>query len=145
MMLSCNDEGDGLPIENNSGIIVSEFEVQNECIRITRFEDTYVVRSQVEYGQIEFNASRDSTIDCPEYMLNPIDFSTYSLLGFKVCGQCNLQSTQRKVLRDEIRKMYIYSIQAEYSGQCKMLICNMNWVLVPRLPDGWTVEFEEIE
>jgi len=35
----------------------------------------------------------------------------------------------------------IYEINNRYYGECKVLIIDMNWALVPRIPDHYTVKF----
>jgi hypothetical protein len=55
-------------------------------------------------------------------------------------GTCRV-NFERNVSTDSINKKYIYSIKVNECGNCKTNYEHMNWVLVPKIPDNWTVEF----
>lgn len=139
--LSACDKNDCyLPDDSNSGIIISSFEVTNKCVRLDEYKDTYIIRTQQEYDSIKI---KESSVDtCTEFKPNPIDFETHTLLGFQVGGTCQV-SYNRNVTEDIKNKKYIYSINVNECGDCKLFNFSMNWVLVPKLPDDWTVEFIE--
>lgn len=80
-------------------------------------------------------------LNCDTADLPMIDFNKYSLIGkYTSGGGCSVSYT-RQVFRDEKNKKYIYEISAEYSGTCRMLIININWALIPKIPKGYTIEF----
>jgi hypothetical protein len=139
-LIACNNNDCDLPDDLNSGIIVSSFEVTNECVRLDEYKDTYIIRTLQEYDSIKIKESYVDT--CTVFKLNSVDFEKHTLLGFQVCGTCQV-SYDRKVSEDIKNKKYIYSININECGDCKKLNCSMNWVLVPKLPDDWTVEFIE--
>lgn len=47
----------------------------------------------------------------------------------------------REVKEDPEEEKYIYTVRMKECGLCEMYIYSMNWVLVPKLPKGWYVEF----
>ena len=138
LLNSCNDCD--LPGDSDSGIIVSEFDILNDCVRLDEYKDTYIIRTQDEYDSIKIKKTNNE--NCTTYTLNPVEFNNYTLLGIKACGTCEV-SFDRNVTKDDHSKKYIYTIKVNDCGPCKELSCSMNWVLVPKLPDDWTVEFKE--
>lgn len=75
--------------------------------------------------------------------LPTINFSNYTLLGIYSEGQCNTKF-ERKVEPIEKDKKYQYTITVKDCGFCKKLEYSYNWVLVPKLPTNWKVEFKII-
>ena len=88
------------------------------------------------YDSTRFGAN----FPCLNYQLEPVDFSKYMLLGNYAAGGCNVAFT-RIVEQDEQAKKYSYTVKVREAGACKKLEYSMNWVLVPKLPAGYTVEF----
>ena len=89
------------------------------------------------YDSTRFSGS----FPCLNFQPEPIDFSAYTLLGNYASGGCNVAFT-RTVELDEQAKKYWYTIKVREAGACKRLEYSMNWVLVPKLPPGYTVEFQ---
>ena len=72
-----------------------------------------------------------------------IDFSTHTLLGnYRDGGGCSINFI-RNLYEDIPNQKYIYDIKVEEEGLCLMLGFSMNWILVPKLPENYTVEFLE--
>ncbi|SFD15309.1 hypothetical protein [Spirosoma endophyticum] len=97
------------------------------------------------HGYFDYKNYYDSTrfsgnFPCINYQLEPIDFSKYTLLGNYAAGGCNVAFT-RIVEPDDRAKKYIYTVDVREAGACKKLEYSMNWILVPKLPVGYTVEF----
>ncbi|MDR1737671.1 MAG: hypothetical protein LBR66_02470 [Candidatus Symbiothrix sp.] len=42
---------------------------------------------------------------------------------------------------DDVLKQYIYTINVVQCGNCESRDASMNWVLVPKIPDDYTVRF----
>lgn len=78
---------------------------------------------------------------CQKANLPVIDFAKYGLLSKLTQGGCCSDSYDRRVYRDSSAKIIIYEILVEYEGACEMLCGNFNWVLVPRIPEDYTIEF----
>lgn len=69
-----------------------------------------------------------------------IDFSQYTLLGKYANEACNV-TFERDVSIDVAQKKYFYNITVLQCGKCKTNWESMNWVLVPKIPEDYTVEF----
>lgn len=131
----------------NSGIIVSDFNF-GECFNNygspTAFgENEYVISDDSTFQSLAL-ALRYDFVNRPECKIAVpvvIDFSKHSLLGKNADGDCQAYF-KRKVERDDLNKQYIYTIEVKSCGICKRLQYSMNWVLVPKLPQGSTVKFE---
>jgi len=81
-------------------------------------------------------------LDCSAATLPDIDFNKYFLVGkFTHGGGCSV-SYDRHVILDEKNNKLIYRIDADYFGNCMMLIVNMNWVLIPKKYCDLTIEFQ---
>ena len=70
----------------------------------------------------------------------PIDFSKYTVLGKNANGDCKVVF-DRNVTKHEEQQKYIYKIKLIHCGSCEKLVVDMNWVLVPKIEDDYSVEF----
>jgi hypothetical protein len=76
--------------------------------------------------------------------LPTIDFSMYSLLGQYGAGACNI-SFQKDVQANNATQTYHYKLTIyECQTFTKKLCISYNWILVPKLPQGWNVTFEKV-
>ena len=78
---------------------------------------------------------------CVGSSLTTLDFSTYSLLGYRKCGSGCQTNFNKTLYQDEANKKYILDIKVEEIGGCEPWVCSMNWILVPALPEGYFVDF----
>ncbi len=69
-----------------------------------------------------------------------IDFSQYTLLGKFAREGCNV-TFERNVSKDAAQKKCFYNITVLQCGKCETNWESMNWVLVPKIPEDYTVEF----
>ena len=123
-----------------SGIIVSNHDF-GECFQdyIAPPPEEYVINDTATYNTIGlYRYTSKSNCQTATYPI--IDFSQYTLLGKYATGGCNV-GYKREVTRDDVNKKYIYTVTVCNYGMCKVLRMDMNWVLVPKLPQGYTVEF----
>ena len=79
---------------------------------------------------------------CKDEDFPKIDFSQNTLLGLYADGGGCSTGFERNVTKDEGNKVYQYTIKVNECGQCDKLRLDMNWVLVPKLPQDYKVEFE---
>ncbi len=79
---------------------------------------------------------------CDTIILISPDFNKETLLGCFAEGSGCDASFHRTVFKDEAQKKYTYTIEIEDCGNCNYRIPSMNWVLVPKIPDSYTVEFK---
>ena len=70
----------------------------------------------------------------------PIDFSEYTLLGQYASGGCWVVF-DRNVTKNKERQTYIYTITVIECGDCYSMDSSMNWVLIPKIEDDFSVEF----
>lgn len=105
--------------------------------------DTEVIIRDNKSYQEYFNQKRISpyNLDCDTAGLPNINFDKHSLIGkYTEGGGCEV-SYDREILDNKWKNKIIYTITAEYSGDCYMLITNMNWALIPKLKNKYEVEF----
>jgi hypothetical protein len=70
----------------------------------------------------------------------PVDFSQYTVLGKYAGGGC-MVSFEREVSRNHAEKKVRYFIKVHECGNCKTGTYYVHWVLVPKIPDDYTVSF----
>lgn len=75
--------------------------------------------------------------------LPDIDFTKFTVLGIETSGSCETKFI-REVTRLTSEKKYLYKVTVKECGLCKKLSVSHQWVVVPKLPIGWTVSFETI-
>jgi hypothetical protein len=83
---------------------------------------------------------------CDTALLPEIDFEKFTLIGSWI-GLGNCRSGQRFVVhvcRDDSAKVYRHIVQVA-SHRCRGTSSYMLWIIVPKLPPGYTVVFEGME
>ncbi len=74
-----------------------------------------------------------------------IDFSKYTVLeNFVSTGGCSVVY-ERNVSKDITHKKIVYTITIHQCGDCKKSNSSWNWVLVPKIPEDYTIEYKVIE
>lgn len=71
-----------------------------------------------------------------------IDFTQYTLLGQYGSATGCQRFYNRNVRIRESEKTYIFSVKVSECGGCEPLELRWHWVLVPVLPEDYTVTFE---
>lgn len=103
----------------------------------------YVIDDTAQYESVMQTFQMDA-LDFPEcqdsFLIN-INFEKKTLLGYRLCGSGCETIFKREVLLDEANQKYVYKVLVKEVGACEPLRCTMNWVLVPKLPEGYFVEF----
>lgn len=118
------------------GIIVKEFDA-GRCLPPFGDEpDEYIITNDSLYQ----NLLTLGTVVCDDYTLPEIDFATYTLLGKFTFSNGSPKYYKREVIKDEGNMKYIYNIYMKCKNNKKEAL-SMNWVLVPKLPAGYSVEF----
>lgn len=100
----------------------------------------FVINSEEEY--LKLLEYRSLNPRCENFELLEIDFSKKTLLGKYAEGVGCSINFEREVRRDETRKKIVYSIEVVEEGLCEMLGSSMNWILIPKVPPGYSVDFE---
>ena len=117
----------------NKGIITQSIHITN-CID-DFIDTTFIILSEAQLDSLYEQAN------CSDTIRPAIDFNEHTLLGyFATGGGCEVQFI-REVTADNSNKKYLYTVKVKECGWCDKLGYSMNWVLVPKLPENWTVEF----
>jgi len=113
-----------------------------KCYKFTDTNRGYVINDSTSFQIIGDSAKVAWPTLCDSSKLPGIDFSKYTVLG-KLTINSACDTITREVLSDSLNKKYIYNINIqEPQGRCIYIaIPNMNWVLVPKLPREYKVEF----
>ncbi|MBN2487198.1 MAG: hypothetical protein JXB34_14585 [Bacteroidales bacterium] len=82
-----------------------------------------------------------SSVMCDTATLPEIDFRKYSLIGKYTSGSGCSVTKAYSLHADTINKTYVYSIHRHYEGTCEMIHSDMNWALVPAIPQDYRVVF----
>lgn len=131
---SCNkDEEVCEAVIENSGIIVSSIAV-NSC------DEPFYDKA----FHITSNEELDVVLATNNNCLKPeIDFAEYDLLGM-YAFTANTGSYYREVVKDTANSQYVYTVTVTNCGNCNCLSQNMNWVTVPKLPEGYDIDFVRV-
>jgi hypothetical protein len=129
--------------DENKGIIVKDYSTRDfpMCIEayVSEHQQMIITSEEELAGIVDSNC-----VNIPEagYSTVPpdIDFNTNSLLGFWATGQCETKFI-REVSANETDQKYVYEITVKECGTCKSERYDPNLVLVPKLPDGYSVDF----
>jgi hypothetical protein len=124
-------------------------------------DDSFVVRTQSEYEELLvkydketreeykklWNVTTDEElnkaypfVDC-EGMLTSIDFSKYTLLSLYAEGSGCSRSFDEDVRIDHDNMKVVFDIEVVQQGSCEPLVQYRSYILIPKLEDGYTVEF----
>ena len=105
--------------------------------------ESYVIDDTTSYHALLSNGIID-TLACVDYTLPPIDFSRKTLLGHhtSILG-CNI-FYERELLANPKDKTYTYSIQLKSEKSCSepAIINHYNWIVVPKIPEAYNVDFK---
>jgi len=130
LFFACNKNGEECEsVIENSGII--ERSIDFPC-NTPFYNGNFVIDSDDDLDSV---MNLEVVCERPE-----IDFTQYTLLG-KYAWTEDKGSYYRNVEMDTVNFTYDYTITVKTCGECDCLSQNMNWVLVPKLPEGWSVDF----
>lgn len=78
---------------------------------------------------------------CCANQLDSIDFSRYDLLGLTTVNKGSKSRYIRDVKQDETAKKITYSVSEEYCTRSSPVDGRSNFVLVPKLPAAYPIEY----
>lgn len=111
------------------------------CIQ-TIFSKEFIIKDQDTFLKtIRKDASRDFCLK----KLEKIDFSKHTLIGIELnTGYCRTPlGLEAQAVKDETEKQYILKITyIEPQGICRALSQYDLWLLVPKLPENYSVKFD---
>ncbi len=118
----------------NHGEIIGNYELPN-CYN-PKSNDNYefIIRS---FDDLD---TSEAYYNCVKGQSN-LDFNTYSVLGKTVRGDCNMK-IRRELMINHESKQYIYTISFKDRGICEKLAVNNNLVIVPKIPNDYTIVFK---
>ena len=109
-----------------------------ECL--LSLDEHQVIDQPEEYSDLLDNY-RDQNTNCLTYIYPQIDFTEKTLLGQRIeVTACSVSSVS-EVLADPDQKEYIYQLQVNLEGECEKLFERTIWIVVPKLPENYTVSF----
>lgn len=133
IVISCKkDEEECTSEEKNSGIIVNSVSFGDCDDSFAPYSKFYVINDDIILDTL--------MVWVPDCSKPEIDFEQQTLLGLYTYGACTA-SFFRNVEMDSTNTQYIYTVKVESCGSCNYAVINMNWVVVPKLPNEWGVSF----
>lgn len=100
----------------------------------------WVIKSVDEYQQVS-NRLQFSPTGCDSLTLASIDFDQYSVLSMAAEASGCTQQFCPRVETLAAEEKYRFTIKVIECGGCEPLVIQRFWVVVPRLPDTYTVDF----
>ncbi len=129
------------PYDTVSGVVVSDYQF-GECVStLGMLSQNYIIENKDAFEALPILPSDNG--NCNQQNISTIDFDRYALLGLYADGACDV-IFDRNVEQDTQNKKYIYTVSRTLCNSCERHEYSMNWVLVPKLPTGYTVEFRTI-
>ena len=132
---------DNMPQSKDSGLIIENV-VLRQFAQDSSIQYAYPIcfselkiTNNAENENYNFMVSFDNGIS-----YEPVDFNKYSILGYPIKGH-SPQSYERNVKKDEANHKYIYTINAITCDYYLDLLTSSNFVLIPKIEEGNTVEF----
>ena len=155
ILQGCKKENATISIITLESMNTSHSEVLNavfldnfwNCFPSSNFSSNteFVFQTQASLEQFQQSTSLTASF-CDSTSIPGINFDNYDLIGILTYGICRL-SAERQVLADRSTRHYIYNIiiHTDQLHTCKMLVSTMNWALVPKMPAGYTVQFNVVK
>jgi len=143
LLNGCEKEEDPClnPYDTVSGIAAADYHF-GECVStLGILGQNYTIENKEAFDALSLIPS--DRADCSDNTVSSINFEKYSLLGLYADGACDV-IFNRDVAQDIENKKYIYTVSRTLCSSCERHEYSMNWVLVPKLPEGYTVEFRTI-
>ena len=113
--------------------------ISNTIVKIQR--DTIDLSSSPKEDMVITSDSLNLVVSFDGGAFNPVDFSQYSVLGKYADGDGCSVFYDRNVTKDTKKKKYIYTIRVISCGDCALGDYSTNWVLIPKIEEGFSVEF----
>ncbi len=126
------------PFDTISGLAEANYDFGSCISTVGLLDNQYIIKTQAEFDELAI--LNNNTAGCEQATPTPIDFSTYTLLGLYADGACEV-IFNRNLEKDDQNNVYIYKVSKVECGACERLEYSMNWVLVRKLQEGYTVQF----
>jgi hypothetical protein len=107
------------------------------------YKDRIVITNQDDYMTFQYKIKGNiEGYQCDTVHLPEVNFNNYSILGVVTTGGGCGAIYERKVYKDTGEKKIIYKIKVDYKGNCFIYLQSWNWVFIPKLPKGYSVDFQ---
>ena len=121
----------------NEGLIVSDTTLCTNCASFANEEQGFVINSESDLQNVR-NYLYGNAVYCE---FRPFNLAKYTLFGMHTHTSC--ESTIRRVVEENNEdSTYTYTIFIRECGDCLEKNYQPNWVLVPKIKMGYTVNFE---
>ena len=144
LLAACASSNDPAPVDEcrsvsyDPGIVQQELNFGN-CF-IEKQEDNYVIEDSTEYAAIKSAFTQSQFCESADFPV--VDFSEYTLLAqWADGGGCSI-NFYNAVADVSESKEYLFTTTVQECGFCEMYGFSYNWVLVPKLPNDYTVRFQ---
>lgn len=99
----------------------------------------WLIRSDGDFAELIAAVPRER---CKGVTFPKIDFNTHTLIGqYARLGGCAV-TFERQVFIQKDKQRLTYEVRPRReSAMCQQLVSSMNWVMVPRIPDAYSVDF----
>ncbi len=135
MLSSCSSPDDNeLPIPATNIIVENALVSEPPITEEMRYKEFVIQTDSLNIFNLEVSFDDGVTYE-------PIDFSNYTLLGkYDPASGCEVIYS-RNATRDDEAKKISYEIKVDQYGVCDCFHLSMNWVLIPKMPEDYNVEF----
>ena len=116
-------------------LTLKEFELSANCFESDRNHGKFgvLIQNEEEYS----TKLRDI---CKTKQIPSVDFSKNTIIGIISSGSGCSREFIKNAYRDDNQRKVVYSVDVKEKGGCKPLFQNWDLVLIPKIPEGYTVE-----
>lgn len=100
---------------------------------------SFIINSSEQFSSL---LAFDESPICKKSRSLGIDFSKRTLLGIYTQGTGCSVDFNKTISTDILKKRLVYSVDAVEQGSCKKTFFSMNWAVVPKIPQGFEVDFK---
>jgi hypothetical protein len=134
------------PCEDEPGIILPMAAGPvSDCHDVFFTADQRWIIEDDSYYQALSLHNQFSPLACDSVQFEPVDFSQYTILSMAADASGCEQYFCPKVEKLDAEQKYRFTITVQECGGCEPLVIRRFWVVVPKLPDGYTVDFEVVK
>ncbi len=138
-IIDCTHEAD-----ETAGITVSTSNISEICLAPeNHIGENYKVDQIGSYAGIKTIAILENS-SCDTAGFPVIDFDQFSLIAQFAEGEGDGTTFLREVTMDTVAMTYTYTVTVRVCGRSKVFVNSLNWILVPKIPSGYTVLYEKI-
>lgn len=103
-------------------------------------EEEYLIDNEETYEL--FRTQYADTNLCESHGFPSINFDERTLLGKLTTNTACSTTNNRTVFADPDEERYLYQINIFPSGDCETVLTNMNFITIPKLPEGYSIAYE---